>query len=42
MSPTVSRAAEQLFHEHSGWLYGYCPRLLRSPEEAEDAVQRPI
>jgi len=39
MSPTVSRAAEQLFHEHSGWLYGYCLRLLRSPEEAEDAVQ---
>ena len=32
-------AAEQLFHEHSGWLYGYCLRLLRSPEEAEDAVQ---
>ena len=39
MSPTVSRAAEQLFHEHSGWLYGYCLRLLRSPEEAEDAVR---
>jgi RNA polymerase sigma factor (sigma-70 family) len=39
LSPTVSRAAEQLFHEHSGWLYGYCLRLLRSPEEAEDAVQ---
>ena len=39
LSPTVSRAAEQLFHEHSGWLYGYCLRLLRSPEEAEDALQ---
>jgi RNA polymerase sigma factor (sigma-70 family) len=39
LSPMVSRAAEQLFHEHSGWLYGYCLRLLRSPEEAEDAVQ---
>lgn len=39
LSPTVSRTAEQLFHEHSGWLYGYCLRLLRSPEEAEDAVQ---
>jgi RNA polymerase sigma factor (sigma-70 family) len=39
LSPTVSRAAEELFHEHSGWLYGYCLRLLRSPEEAEDAVQ---
>ena len=39
LSPSVSRTAEQLFHEHSGWLYGYCLRLLRSPEEAEDAVQ---
>jgi RNA polymerase sigma factor (sigma-70 family) len=39
LSPTVSRAAEELFHEHSGWLYGYCLRVLRSPEEAEDAVQ---
>ncbi|MGH3022161.1 MAG: RNA polymerase sigma factor [Gaiellaceae bacterium] len=41
-SPTQraqSDTAEQLFHEHSGWLYGYCLRVLRSPEEAEDALQ---
>lgn len=37
--PAASRTAEELFHEHSGWLYGYCLRVLRSPEEAEDAVQ---
>jgi RNA polymerase sigma factor (sigma-70 family) len=35
----VSETAEQLYQEHSGWLYGYCLRVLRSPEEAEDAVQ---
>ncbi len=35
----ASETAEQLFQEHSGWLYGYCLRLLRSPEEAEDALQ---
>ncbi|MGH3040435.1 MAG: sigma-70 family RNA polymerase sigma factor [Candidatus Rokuibacteriota bacterium] len=31
--------AEQLFQAHSGWVYGYCLRVLRSPEEAEDALQ---
>jgi RNA polymerase sigma factor (sigma-70 family) len=35
----ASETAEQLFHEHSGWLYGYCLRILNSPEEAEDALQ---
>jgi RNA polymerase sigma factor (sigma-70 family) len=39
LEPAASEAAERLFQEHSGWLYGYCLRLLRSPEEAEDAVQ---
>ena len=39
LEPAVSEAAERMFHEHSGWIYGYCLRLLRSPEEAEDAVQ---
>lgn len=39
LTPAVSKTAAELFHEHSGWLYGYCLRLLRSPEEAEDAVQ---
>ncbi len=34
-----SEAAERLFEEHSGWIYGYCLRVLRSPEEAEDALQ---
>jgi RNA polymerase sigma factor (sigma-70 family) len=31
--------AEALFEAHSGWVYGYCLRMLRSPEEAEDALQ---
>lgn len=31
--------AEQLYHEHSGWIYGYCLRVLRSPDEAEEALQ---
>jgi RNA polymerase sigma-70 factor (ECF subfamily) len=31
--------AEELFEAHSGWVYGYCLRILRSPEEAEDALQ---
>ena len=39
LAPAASETAEQLFHEHSGWIYGYCLRLLRSPEEAEDALQ---
>lgn len=43
VSPEAQRApaatAEQLFQEHSGWIYGYCLRILRSPEEAEDALQ---
>ena len=39
LEPAVSETAERLFQEHSGWIYGYCLRMLRSPEEAEDAVQ---
>jgi RNA polymerase sigma factor (sigma-70 family) len=39
LEPAASETAERLFQEHSGWIYGYCLRLLRSPEEAEDAVQ---
>jgi RNA polymerase sigma factor (sigma-70 family) len=39
LEPAASVTVERLFQEHSGWLYGYCLRLLRSPEEAEDAVQ---
>ena len=39
LAPAASETAEQLFQEHSGWIYGYCLRLLRSPEEAEDALQ---
>ncbi len=39
LAPAASETAEQLFQEHSGWVYGYCLRLLRSPEEAEDALQ---
>jgi RNA polymerase sigma-70 factor, ECF subfamily len=37
--PAASETAERLFQEHSGWIYGYCLRILRSPEEAEDALQ---
>ena len=39
LAPAVSETVERLFREHSGWIYGYCLRLLRSPEEAEDALQ---
>ena len=39
LEPAVSETAARLFQEHSGWIYGYCLRLLRSPEEAEDALQ---
>src|SRR5919109_5660664 len=39
LEPAVSATAARLFEEHSGWIYGYCLRLLRSPEEAEDALQ---
>ncbi|HSE82345.1 MAG TPA: RNA polymerase sigma factor [Gaiellaceae bacterium] len=39
LAPNESETAELLFQEHSGWIYGYCLRLLRSPEEAEDALQ---
>ncbi|HXV34736.1 MAG TPA: RNA polymerase sigma factor [Gaiellaceae bacterium] len=39
LAPAASETAEQLFQEHAGWIYGYCLRLLRSPEEAEDALQ---
>jgi RNA polymerase sigma factor (sigma-70 family) len=39
LTPAVSETAERLFREHAGWIYGYCLRLLRSPEEAEDALQ---
>ena len=35
----ASKGVEGLFEEHSGWVYGYCFRLLRSREEAEDALQ---
>jgi RNA polymerase sigma factor (sigma-70 family) len=34
-----SRLAEDLFTEHSRLIYAYCLRRLRSPEEAEDALQ---
>ena len=39
LGPAVSETAERLFQEHSGWIHGYCLRMLRSPEEAEDALQ---
>jgi RNA polymerase sigma factor (sigma-70 family) len=39
LEPSASEAAERLFQQHSGWIYGYCLRHLRSPEEAEDALQ---
>ncbi len=39
LEPAASAAAERLFQQHSGWIYGYCLRHLRSPEEAEDALQ---
>jgi RNA polymerase sigma factor (sigma-70 family) len=39
LAPAASDTAEQLFQEHSRWIYGYCLRILRSPEEAEDALQ---
>lgn len=39
LEPSASKAAERLFQQHSGWIYGYCLRHLRSPEEAEDALQ---
>ncbi len=39
LAADASETAEQLFQEHAGWIYGYCLRLLRSPEEAEDALQ---
>jgi RNA polymerase sigma factor (sigma-70 family) len=39
LEPAASAAAERLFQQHSGWIYGYCLRYLRSPEEAEDALQ---
>jgi RNA polymerase sigma factor (sigma-70 family) len=35
----ASKTVEELFEDHSGWIYGYCLRLLRSREEAEDALQ---
>jgi RNA polymerase sigma factor (sigma-70 family) len=38
-APAASETAEHLYQEHSGWLYGYCLRILHSPEEAEDALQ---
>jgi RNA polymerase sigma-70 factor, ECF subfamily len=38
-APEASATAEELFQAHSGWVYGYCLRVLRSPEEAEDALQ---
>ncbi|HEX2044224.1 MAG TPA: RNA polymerase sigma factor, partial [Gaiellaceae bacterium] len=39
LEPAASEAAERLFQQHAGWIYGYCLRQLRSPEEAEDALQ---
>jgi RNA polymerase sigma factor (sigma-70 family) len=39
LEPAACETAARLFEEHSGWIYGYCLRLLRSPEEAEDALQ---
>ena len=39
LGPAVSETAERLFQEHSGWIHGYSLRMLRSPEEAEDALQ---
>jgi RNA polymerase sigma factor (sigma-70 family) len=39
LAPAVSETAERLFRQHSGWIYGYCLRLLRSPQDAEDALQ---
>ena len=39
LAADASETAEQLFQEHAGWIYGYCLRILRSPEEAEDALQ---
>ncbi len=39
LEPAVSETAERLFQEHSGWIHGYCLRMLRSHEEAEDALQ---
>jgi RNA polymerase sigma-70 factor, ECF subfamily len=38
-APEALATAEELFQAHSGWVYGYCLRVLRSPEEAEDALQ---
>jgi RNA polymerase sigma factor (sigma-70 family) len=37
--PARSRLAADLFEEYSRRIYAYCFRQLRSPEEAEDAVQ---
>jgi RNA polymerase sigma factor (sigma-70 family) len=37
--PARSRLAADLFEEYSRRIYAYCLRQLRSPEEAEDAVQ---
>jgi RNA polymerase sigma factor (sigma-70 family) len=37
--PARSRLAADLFEEYSRRIYTYCLRQLRSPEEAEDAVQ---
>jgi RNA polymerase sigma-70 factor, ECF subfamily len=39
LASAATATAEQLFQEHSDWIYGYCLRVLRSPEEAEDALQ---
>lgn len=39
LAPAVSETADRLFRQHSGWIYGYCLRLLRSPQDAEDALQ---
>ncbi|MGH2996889.1 MAG: RNA polymerase sigma factor, partial [Gaiellaceae bacterium] len=39
LAPAASAAVERLFEEHSARIYAFCLRRLRSPEEAEDALQ---
>jgi RNA polymerase sigma-70 factor, ECF subfamily len=39
LEPAVNDHAARLFRQHSGWIYGYCLRQLRSHDEAEDALQ---
>jgi RNA polymerase sigma factor (sigma-70 family) len=39
LEPDAGDHAAHLYRRHAGWIYGYCLRRLRSPEEAEDALQ---